>query len=310
MEIQTEKGLKEALIYLESGNPSKAHQLLSDLFRKELDSREVLYTTLCCTFWEDLISRLNSYEDPYERGDVLLNEWKNFCHYINRQKGDFRPAFEATQQGIFTLALQNYQKVLEDISVTDKSEVYQKAGLCFKKTGNFESACNCLTQANNIKSGQAPVLAELADCYSLCGEDRHAKVLFREAFFIAPEKIELDHLDSKLIRELVKKTRSTGCSERSLPFWIPVYAVIWGVFTVKRVLSSQEVAHLKQAVYAMENEIKNPKCDQEILVPSLLRNYFWLIDHYVMSENSSREVNEVLLRMKVLNKPIYELFVK
>lgn len=310
MENSTEKGLKEALIYLESGNPSKARQILSQLFTADNNNQKVYYATLCCTFWEGILSGLSLIEDPLERGDTLLTEWKNFIVYIQLKTPEYKPAFESTKQGVFTLALQSFRKALEDINIEDKSGIYQKTGLCFKKTGDFENACRCLTQANNIHGGQASVLAELADCWSLCGDDRTAKVLFREAFYIAPDKIEMDHLDSQLIKALIKKTEETGCSPRSLAWWVPVYGVIWGVFTVRRTLSSQEVGHLKQAVYALENEYKNPKCDAEILMPRLLNSYFRLIEYYVMTGNSESQINEILLKMKVLNKPIYELYVK
>ena len=58
------------------------------------------------------------------------------------------------------------------------------------------------------------MLAELADCYSLCGEDKFGKVLYREAFFADPDSIDLDFLDSELIKCLIEKTKSKGYSLR------------------------------------------------------------------------------------------------
>ena len=57
------------------------------------------------------------------------------------------------------------------------------------------------------KPEKASILAEMADCYALCGEEKTSKVLFREAFFINPETIDLDFLESELIECLVKKTK-------------------------------------------------------------------------------------------------------
>lgn len=310
MEIQTENGLKEALKLLEKGDPVNAQKIISALFEKELECPELMYTTFCCTFWDRTISSLKDIENPYERGELLLTEWKSFLNYISKQQDEYKPAFFATQTGIFNLALKNYSALIENATQSQKAGLFLKAGMCYKKLGAFEKASACLTEANNMLGGQADVLAELADCYSLCGNDRNAKVLFREAFFVAPDKIDLDFLDSGLIRSLIDKLECKKFSKRVLAEWIPVYGVLWGIFNVKRELSSQEIGKLKQDIYAMENENKNPSCDSEILVPRLLKSYFWLIDQYVMKNDMDAQINDVLLKIKILDSSIYAMYVK
>lgn len=310
MDIQTEKGLQEALVYLESGNPVKAHKLIGTLFQSELECPELMYTTLICTFWNGTITRLSSIENPYERGETLLTEWKSFLTYISKQKDQYKPAFFAIQKGIFSLALRNYSELFDFPNNPQKAEIYRKAGMCYKKLGSFDNACTCLTEANKIHGGQSSILAELADCYSLCGNDRSAKILFREAFFIGPDKIDLDFLDSGLIRSLISNLESKKYSKRALAEWIPVYGVLWGIFNIKRELSSHEVGKLKQDIYAMEMEYKNPSSDAEVLVPRLLKCYFWLIDQYVMKSNMDAQINEVLLKIKILDSSIYEIYAK
>lgn len=310
MEQSTEKGLKQALSCLESGNPAQAQKIIETLFEGELESLELMYTALCCTFWKDTIAGLSHVENPYERGEILLNGWKSFLNFISKQKNEYKPAFFATQKGIFTIALENYSNMLAVSSQALKSEVYRKAGLCYKKLGSYENACSCLLEANNIQSGQAEVISELADCYSLCGDERSAKVLFREAFFIAPEKVDLDLLESGIIRSIIERLEVKKFSKRVLCEWIPVYGIIYGIFNVKRELSAQEVGKLKQDIYSMENEIKNPYSDQDILTPRLLACYFRLIDQYVMKSNNNILINEVLLKIKILDSNIYDLYVR
>lgn len=310
MDIQTEKGLKEALACLEEGNPAKAQKIISALFETALECPELMYTTLCCTFWIPTIASLNEAESSYERGEVLLTEWKSFLTYIDKQKGEYKPAFFATQKGVFSLALENYSKLMDNPVPAQKSEIYRKAGMCYKKLGEFDNACVCLTEANKIQPNQASILAELADCFSLCGNDRNAKVLFREAFFLSPEKIDLDFLDSGLIRSLIEMLEPKQYSKRVLSEWIPVYGVLWGIFNIKRELSSQEIGKLKQDIYSLEIEMKNPSCDSEVLVPRLLKYYFWLIDQYVMTNNMNTQINEILLKIKITDLSIYELYVK
>ena len=308
MDSQTEKGLQEALVYLESGNPVKAHKIIGNLFQTALECPELMYTTLICTFWNGTVTRLATIENPYERGETLLTEWKSFLTYISKQKNQYKPAFFAIQKGIFSLALRNYSELFNLPDNPQKAEIYRKAGMCYKKLGSFENACSCLSEANKIQSNQACILAELADCYSLCGNDRSAKILFREAFYIAPEKIDLDFLDSGLIRSLIDNLEPKKYSKRVLAEWIPVYGVLWGIFNIKKELSSHELGKLKQDIYAMEMEYKNPSCDAEVLVPRLLKNYFWLIDQYNMKSNMDAQVNEVLLKIKILDLYIYKLY--
>ena len=310
MDIQTEAELKVALGFLQQGNPLEAQKIISSLFEHDLESTELMYTNKCCIFWIDSIKRLKSINDSFERSESILLEWKNFQDYISRESLPYEPAQFAVQQGFFKNALEEYKKMLEEKDPLQKAEIYKNAGICYKKLGDFENARAFLTEANNIYPNLSSVLAELADCYSLCGEDKFGKVLYREAFFADPDSIDLDFLDSELIKCLIEKTKSKGYSGKALLYWIPVYGVLGGVFNIKRELTSQEVARLKKDIYAMENEIKDPSCNSEILIPRMLNYYFWLMDHYDLANENQAKINEVLLRIKLLDSAVYEMYIK
>ena len=310
MDIQPEAELKVALGFLRQGNPLEAQKIISSLFEHDLESTELVYTNKCCIFWGDSIKRLKSIEDNFERSENILLEWKNFQDYISRETRPYEPALIAVQQGFFKNALEEYKKMLEEKDPLQKAEIYKKTGICYKKLGDFENARAFLTEANKIYPNLSSVLAELADCYSLCGEDKFGKVLYREAFFADPDSIDLDFLDSELMKCLIEKTKSKGYSGKALQYWIPVYGVLGGVFNIKRELTSQEVARLKKDIYAMENEIKDPSCNSEILVPRMLNCYFWLMDHYDLAKENQAKINEVLLRIKLLDSAVYEMYIK
>ncbi len=310
MDIQTEAELKVALGFLQQGNPLEAQKIISSLFEHDLESTELVYTNKCCIFWIDSIKRLKSIDDSFERSESILLEWKNFQDYISRESHPYEPAQFAVQQGFFKNALEEYKKMLEEKDPLQKAEIYKNTGICYKKLGDFENARTFLTEANNIYPNLSSVLAELADCYSLCGEDKFGKVLYREAFFADPDSIDLDFLDSELIKCLIEKTKSKGYSGKALLYWIPVYGVLGGVFNIKRELTSQEVARLKKDIYAMENEIKDPSCNSEILIPRMLNCYFWLMDHYDLANENQAKINEVLLRIKLLDTAVYEMYIK
>lgn len=310
MNNQTEDGIKEALNFLEAGNPSLAQQVVSKLFEHDLESKELSYTNRCCTFWIDANRRLNEISDPYEKGVKLLIDWKSFQSFLERENFIYEPALYSVQKGFFSSALTIFNGLLEERDPLRKAEIYRNAGICYKKIGNFEDAKNSLSQANNFYPSLASVLAELADCYALCGEEKYGKVLFREAFYLDPEKIDLDYLDSQLIQCLISKTKEKGYTGKVLQHWIPVYGVLCGIFNIKRTLTSQEVCRLKQNIYAMENEYKDPSCNAKILTPRLLNSYFWLIDYYVLSHENVNKINEILLKIKILDSNIYNVYVK
>ena len=311
METETKAGLKKVIQLFEDGQPEQAQKVISDLFEIDIESKEVAYANKCCIFWIDAIKRLQDAEDSYVQSENILSEWRAFQNFISHETFVYEPVLYAVQKGFFSSALFQFLNIVDGIKDSfQRADIYRKAGICYKKLGDFENARNCLTEANNTHPNLASVLAELADCYSLCGDDRVGKVLFREAFFKAPEFIELDFLDSELIKCLITQTREKGFEKKEQLYWIPVYGVLNGVFNVKRELTSQEAGQLRKNIYAMENEFKDPACNAKILVPKMLNHYFWLIDHYVLSHESAAKINEVLLKIKLLDSSIYEAYIK
>jgi hypothetical protein len=90
--------------------------------------------------------------------------------------------------------------------------------------------------------------------------------------------------------------------------WIPVYAAIWGVFSVKRELKQMEVGRLRQSIFSLEAEYKTNPARREYLRPRLLNRYFWLIDHYENSREDSSLIDETLLKIKYIDPDIYQKY--
>ena len=144
------------------------------------------------------------------------------------------------------------------------------------------------------------------------GEEKIAKVLFREAFYIDAQKIDIDFLESELITRLISRIEENDYKEEVLKEWIPVYGVLYGVLSIKRELRAFEVGKLKQAVFSLENELKESGSNQDILIPRLINHYFWLVDYYVNSNDDERartSINEILLKIKLLNPKIHEMYI-
>ncbi|MBQ4378633.1 MAG: hypothetical protein II821_05490 [Treponema sp.] len=309
MGVSDAEDLTKAYKLLEEGNPSEARKILASVLEYNFDNPEISFAHWCCSYWIDFIRKLPSLE-PYEQGDGLIARWKSFKPDYEAHKAFRQKTVCAVQKGIFSLALKAYENAGEDGSDSQVAELYRKKGLCYKKLGNYEAALDLLTKAYNISPQSAVILAEMADCLALCGEDRNAKVLFREAFFIDAQRVEIDFLDSELICCLIRQVREKGYTGAALQEWIPVYGVLFGVFNIKRELRPQEAGRLRQDIFATENEIKDPSNDSKVLVPKLINMYFWLIDHYARTSEGNSKIKECLLQIRVHDESIYRMYTK
>lgn len=309
MNTQSKPDLSKVYDFLKRGELSKAHEELVPILQIYLDDAEILYILRCIRFWQTELSRAEILPSDFEKGENIISQWKSFSENFAREDGNrFEKSTYAIRQGIFSLALEQYENMFNDTVQQPKAELYRKVGLCYKKLGDYETALKHLEKANSIVSRSATILSEMADCYALCGEERTAKVLFREAFFIDPQKVDLTLLDSEMICCLIKKTEQYHHSGAILQEWIPVYGVLFGVFTVKRELRPIEIGQLKQAIYALENALKESANEPSLLIPRLINHYIWLIDYCNARNDSSRAIHDTLLKIRLLDEEIYNKY--
>lgn len=307
MEIQTKTKLDAALECLEKTDFTHARALIDESFSYDFHSKELIFASDCCNFWLPYIAKLSSMETSFEKGESLIAAWKNFRSFIERKTFVYKPALLATEIGIFSFALEQYKTLFDERDAIQKAHIFRKAGLCCKKLGRFEDAKQCLRIANEASPQTSEILCEFADCYALCGDERSAKVLFREAFFINPETIDLDFLDSALITTLIQSVREKGFTGKVLLEWLPVYARLWQVFNITRPLQPQQLGKLKQEIYAVENELKDPASDAKLLNPRLINLYLHLIDNYVVQGNAQKFIDDIRLKIKILDSAIFDL---
>lgn len=306
MNTLPEKGLSQAYELMKSGKPAEAVSVLEDNLSLDLENAEIVFAIKCANHWRQPLERIMKLESPYERGEGLVRQWKEFSAYINDRQNE--QAVYALKSGIFKLALENYQKVVPDGTNAQKAEINRKIGLCHKKLGDYETALFFLNEAIGYQPDSAPVLAEMADCYALCGEEKNAKVLFREAFYIDAQEIEIEFLDAEVVTRLIQQVQEAGLKGKVLKEWIPVYGVLYGVFSIKRELRALEAGKLKQTVFALENEIKEAGSEVSLLTPRLINHYFWLIDYYINTNEERARINEVLLKIKLLDPRVYDRY--
>lgn len=275
----------------------------------DFEHAEVLVSLKCAQFWEDRARRLEGYTDPFEKGEFLLKEWKVFAFFLATSGCPVQEGLFSIKQWVFGTALEQYRMLLESPDSED-TELLFKIGRCYKGKGDYIQAQQYLEKAGKKRRKEPEIMAELADCYALINEVKASKVFFREAFFIDPQRVETAFLESVMICRLIDKIRSDGIDGEELVEWIPVYGTLHGVFNVKRELKPLEFGKLKQAIYGAEAELAGGSPEGEaVMIPRLINKYFWLVDHYVMSGESRETIQEVLDKIRKLDRSVYEHYI-
>jgi tetratricopeptide (TPR) repeat protein len=257
-------------------------------------------------FWRERQEAEKRLADAYEKGEYLLAQWRAFKDFTDGL-ADVPEAFVyACGQYAFQAALRHYLR-LRDEGPFEEPDVMSRMGRCYKGIGDYENAIACLENANRIRPEDADLLSELADCYALVNETRAAKIFFREAFFLDPQAVDLEALESPMILRLAQSVRALGYGDPEVNEWIPVYGTVYGVFNVKREMKPLELGKLKQSIFLLHKEIETePKARG--LAPRLINRYFWLIDHYRTVGESRRKIDEVLEKIREIDPGVHRQY--
>jgi len=299
---------------LKAGETVAAQGFLREALETDFEHPEVLYALKCLNWWLEKIKRLDGFSDPYERGEYLLAQWRSYDAFLDRIGEEYYDSCQyAMKRFVYVQALDYFMVLLKD-RVNQKDPVLLlRIGRCSKGAGNWEDALTYLEQAGSFRQEDGSILSELADVNALLGDTRAAKVLFREAFFLDPQAIDLSGLESELITALRDKVASLGYSGQELAEWIPVWGYIWGIFSIKRELKPVELGRLKQSILSLENEFRSKGSGLKtgvnpLIKPRLLNRYFWLIDHCEHSRDVSGLKDETMLKIKFIDPAVYEQY--
>jgi tetratricopeptide (TPR) repeat protein len=295
---------------MKESRPEEAVEKLIEALNADYRQQEALYALKCLNWWIERIKDIDSTADacPYSRGNFLLSQWKSYYGFLDLVGNAFERCQYAVKHFVYSFALQNFREVFTDGSMRHDPDLLEQLGRCYKGLGSYEEALNYLKQAAQFKQEDAATMAALADVYALMGETKAARALFREAFFIDPQVIDLRNLESELILALIRRVADMGHSGAELQEWIPVYGALFGVFTVKRELKLTELGRLKQQIFDLENEMRGKTGDENILTPALLNKYFRLMDYYEGTNSSHALIDEIKLKIKIIEPIIFERY--
>ena len=302
--------LKPVFDRLKEGDVEGSYSLINDIFKDNLDSEDVTCAYDAIFFWKAKIEYSTHYSSPFEKGEYIFSQWAMFMHYMRKYGDKYEFVIYALKYCMFNIIINFYTEALQLKQFKENVQAYRKLGLCYKILGNYDKAVEFLKYTASLENSSR-VLAELADTYAMCGEERLAKAYFREAFFKDACAIEKEFLESDIICVLIDKLELMGFKGKELLAWIPVYAVLGGLFNVKRQLKAVEVGELKQNIFLLENICRNKNNENVALAePKLINCYFWLIDYYSRDDLSRHKIDEVLLRIKLLNEGVYNSYIR
>ena len=327
--VPRNKGVEE-LIHraygsLKEGDTASAHSSLKEAMETDFEHPEVLYALKCLTWWLEKLQKLDELNDPYEGGEYILSLYKSYNVFLERMdearisgetvvsKESVDSCQYALKRYVFSRALECFRPLLGDGANKQDPGLLLQAGRCCKGAGEWEEALAYLEQAGRYKKDDSAILSELADVNALFGNEKAAKVLFREAFFLDPQGIDLYSMESELIIRLRDKVRESGYGGQELAEWIPIWGYIWGIFSIKRELKPVELGRLKQAILSLENEYRSIGSGQKpernpLVRPRLLNRYLWLIDNCEYNRDSSGLKDETILKIKFIDPVVYEAY--
>lgn len=308
MSSQPENEIKRVYDLLKQGDYQSAKEVLSEILVDDLENPEILFGLKCTGFWENKLTQISEITNLFPKGEQLISGWKEFLYLIDNEKSRYEQCIYSIKKGVFTQVLEIFQRLLQENTFSKKGAIVGRIGLCYKQLGDYDTALRFLGEANLENPEKASILAEMADCYALCGEEKTSKILFREAFFINPQDVDISVLESELFCRLYSEVIRTGKKDEVAAEWFPVEGVLLGVLNVKRELRALEVGKLKQNIYALETELKNEGVEADLIIPRLINNYFRLIDHYTTVMEDRTKINEILLKIKLLNADVYERY--
>ncbi|MBE6347908.1 MAG: tetratricopeptide repeat protein [Spirochaetaceae bacterium] len=308
MSSQPENEIKRVYDLLKQGDYQSAKEVLSEILVDDLENPEILFGLKCTGFWENKLTQISEITNLFPKGEQLISGWKEFLNLIDNEKSRYEQCIYSIKKGVFTQVLEIFQRLLQENTFSKKGAIVGRIGLCYKQLGDYDTALRFLGEANLENPEKASILAEMADCYALCGEEKTSKILFREAFFINPQDVDISVLESELFCRLYSEVIRTGKKDEVAAEWFPVEGVLLGVLNVKRELRALEVGKLKQNIYALETELKDEGVEADLIIPRLINNYFRLIDHYTTVMEDRTKINEILLKIKLLNADVYERY--
>lgn len=310
--------IREAITELKAGHAELALARLEDALCVDPDDEETLDTLKCLNWWLEKFEALEGIATSYDEGFFIMGQWGAYGDFIKTLDKDEHNGFDsagndrgryAVRHFVYASALRSFEEALADPTPRHDPGLLLHIGRCYKGMGNYEESLSFLRRAVRHLRYNGAALAELADVYALLGDEKDAKITFKEAFFIDPDSIDANVLECAMITGLVKKVRALDVKEDEVSLWIPIYGTLFGVFPFKKKLELVELGRLNQEVFALRDEVRKNPSDTKA-VPRLFCRYFRLLDHYETCDDESEKISEIQMCIRLIDEKFYNSYMK
>lgn len=299
--------LDSAYVSLKKGEFAEAREFFQEAVFVDLDSDSTSDMLKCVDFWVDRKLRIDFLEE-HEKVQYLIEQWRIFEEeIIISLESDINRVVLLIKNWVFTELSAMLLKMI--LVYGDNLTLYVQLARAYKAQGDFDRAIDAYVNALKLKKDDALVLAELADCYAIIDEEHKAKLLFREAFYQSPEEVDFDYLESAMVVNLKKKVASLVENEALVPYYLPVWGVVLGVFNLAREIRAIEYTKLNQSIYMLRLDLEEKGDRRKELKPQLIYKLFWLIDYHKNLKGdqklSEETIKQALLEISFLDERVY-----
>jgi tetratricopeptide (TPR) repeat protein len=294
---------------LEEGKFSNAISLYESIIKENPNFPGVMDGIKASKFWISKKNKLKKVIPSYDKGKLLLKEWRSFEKYMSRNHLKHGRTTAAIQKFVFCDIIESFAKAYNEGIVPD-TVILIEIGDLLKRLGNYDRAIDVYEYAWGFNNEDSSLLAKLGDCYFSIDETSKAKVLFREAFFLDPGQIELDQIDAPFIHMLYRETLASIEDPEVAVYWVPITAEIKSAFNVKREPKKGEIDELRSKIEKLEDEYNTNKKRRVYIEPKLINHYFWLIDTLKIVSGSKKEIEKSLQRINEINPKVFAQYLE
>lgn len=298
-----------ALTYIREAKFDKALEMMENVLHNNADFPAVVEAIKSIKFWENRWLKIMRQPLGKEQADLLINEWNNYLNFIKSFKltENFNKVFVTFKNLIYKKIIKNLILEFEKSDVPSL-DLLKKLGSIFFEIEDYNKAIEILEYAKKFNSKDSFILSLLAESYYFTGNEKEALLLFKEAFFYEPSKIDLSLLKSDPIKKLKEVILNDGIPEKYLSEWIPVYGTVLNIFNIRREISKDEINKIISDADEIEMELNNPHLNKEIAIPRLINKYLWIIEYYFFQLSNKNYTRIYLNKLKNINFKIYEKY--
>jgi len=301
----------EAITYIRDVNFEKALEIMEKVLIENDRFPGVIEAIKSIKFWQNRWLKIMMAPKGKEQAEVFFSEWENYLKFIKsfENNENFEKIFIAFKNLIYKRIIENLIFEFEQSEILSL-DLLKKLGKIFFEIEDYKNAIEIMEYAYGFNKRDSFIISILADSYYLTGEEDRALILYREAFFYEPEKIELNILKSEPIKFLKEIALSEGIKNEYLNEWIGVLGIVLNVFNQRNNLTPEDVNKIEIEIKDLESKLANGGIKFEILKPRLIYRYLLLIEYYFYQISNRDFARIYLTKLKGIDINIYNRYIK